>query len=161
MKGRSKIIFTKKSKRLLKGIEEDESNSDLVSRANWLRTAAGHHTKLANRLINLARTMKHKKDDDAAENDRQIVNGRTVNAYKELAGKCSRKKTLTSDQKDQIKENWKNVGKETKVQRPPAHMKKMIGAARSKKFNLSERRLKSSLNSSNNATSTTSSTLLR
>jgi len=46
MKGRSKITFAKRTKRLLKGIEGEESNADLVSRASWLRAAAGHHTKL-------------------------------------------------------------------------------------------------------------------
>ena len=107
LKGRSKIIFTKKSKRLLKGIEDDESNADLVSRASWLRAAAGHHTKLANRLINLARMMKPKGNDLAAEIDRQLVNGRTIKAYVDLAGRCSKKQTLTNDQKDQINENWK------------------------------------------------------
>ena len=75
-----------------KGIDDDDSNDDLVSRAIWLRTAAGHHTKLANRLINLARTMKPKVNDIAAEIDRQLVNGKTVKAYLELAGKCSKKK---------------------------------------------------------------------
>ena len=81
MKGRSKTSFTKKrSNMLLKGIAEDDSNADVVSRASWLRTAAGHHTKLANRLINLARTMKPKTNDVAAEIDRQLVNGRTVKA---------------------------------------------------------------------------------
>ena len=65
MKGCSKITFSKKSKRLLKGIEEEDSNADLVSRASWLRTAAGHHTKLANKLINLARIMKTRTSDAA------------------------------------------------------------------------------------------------
>jgi hypothetical protein len=58
MRGRSKITFDNKTKRLLQGTEEDEANAELVSRATWLRTAANCHTKLGNRIINLARTMK-------------------------------------------------------------------------------------------------------
>ena len=54
MRGRSKITFAKITKRLLKGIDGGDSNEDLASRATWLRTAANCHTKLANRLINLA-----------------------------------------------------------------------------------------------------------
>ena len=60
MRGRSKITFNEKTKRLLKGMEEDEENADMVSRATWLRAAAGHHTRLANKLINVARYMKTK-----------------------------------------------------------------------------------------------------
>ena len=81
----------------MKGIDEGDSNEDLASRATWLRTAANCHTNLANRLINLARTMKPKVSDVAAEIDIQLVNGRTVKAYFELAGKCSKKKMLTND----------------------------------------------------------------
>ena len=107
MKGRSKITFSRKNKRLLKGMEEDDSNADLISRASWLRTAAGHHTKLANRLISVARTMKPNTSDAAKEIDRHLVNGRTVMAYKKIAGRCSKKEILTKEQKDQIKESWK------------------------------------------------------
>ena len=99
MKGRSKITFAKRTKRLLKGIEGEESNADLVSRASWLRAAAGHHTKLANRLINLARTMKPKVNDLAAEMDRQLVNKRTIKAYDELSARCSNRKPYPMNRK--------------------------------------------------------------
>ena len=63
MKGRSKVTFSHKTKRLLKGLEEDDENADLVTRATWLRTPAGQHTGLANKLINVARNMKTKTSD--------------------------------------------------------------------------------------------------
>jgi tRNA threonylcarbamoyladenosine modification (KEOPS) complex Pcc1 subunit len=65
MKGRSRITFNKKSKRLLKSIEAEDSNADLATRAGWLRTVAGHHIKLANTLINVARTTKSKTSSEA------------------------------------------------------------------------------------------------
>ena len=104
MKGRSKITFSKQTKRLLKGIEEEDMNADLVTRANWLRTAAGHHTGLANKLINVARSMKTKTSDALKASEKQTVNARTIEAYKELAVRFSKKAELTKDQKDQIRE---------------------------------------------------------
>ena len=63
MRGRSKITFSKNTNRLFKGIEEDEENVDMVTRAKWLRAAAGHHTRLANKLINFVRYMKTEMGD--------------------------------------------------------------------------------------------------
>ena len=71
-----------------------------------MRTTANCHTKLANRLINLARTMKP-SSNVATENDRQIVTGKTMKPYLDLATKCSKKKTLTDEQKRISKASWK------------------------------------------------------
>ena len=60
MRGRSRITFTKKIKRMLQGIEDDDENAEMVSRAKWLRVAAGNHTSLGNKLVNIARRMKTK-----------------------------------------------------------------------------------------------------
>ena len=60
MRGKSRITFSKKTNRLLRGIEEDDENADMVTRAKWLRATAGHHTRLANKLINVALYMKTK-----------------------------------------------------------------------------------------------------
>ena len=106
MRGRSKITFDNKSRRLLKDIEDDDTNDDLASRATWLRAAASCHTKLGNRLINLARTMQP-SNNVATEMDRQLVTGKTHRAYVDLATKCSKKGTLTDDQKSSIKTSWK------------------------------------------------------
>ena len=57
--------------------------------------------------------MKPNTGDAVKEVDRQPVNGRTLKAYTELAGKCSNKEILTKEQKDHIKESWKkDTGKE-------------------------------------------------
>ena len=80
MKGRSRITFNKKSKRLLKSIVTDDSNADLATRAGWLRTAAGHHTKLANRLINVARTMKTRASSEAKAEEKLRTNEVTMKA---------------------------------------------------------------------------------
>ena len=117
MRGRSKITFDNKTKRLLQGIEDDEANADLVSRATWLRTAANCHTKLGNRIINLARTMKP-CNNAAAEMDRQKVTGNTAKAYVDLATKSCTKANLTEDQKKTIKANWK--GKRQRVSKSKA-----------------------------------------
>ena len=106
MRGRSKITFDNKSRRLLKGIGDDDTNDDLASRATWLRAAANCHTKLGNRFINLARTMKP-SNNVATDMDRQLVTGKTLRAYVDLATKCSKKGTLTDDQKSSIKASWK------------------------------------------------------
>ena len=63
MRGRSRITFNRKTKRLLRGIEDDDLNAELVTRAKWLRAAAGHHTRLANKPINVTRYMKSKTGD--------------------------------------------------------------------------------------------------
>ena len=39
MEGRSKITFSKTTNRLLKDIEEDEENADMVSRTKWLSSS--------------------------------------------------------------------------------------------------------------------------
>ena len=123
MRGRSKITFNEKTKMLLKGMEEDEENADIVSRATWFRAAAGCRTKLANKLINVARYMKTKTGDEQKAIEIQTLSIKTFAAYKELVAKLSKKEELAQSQKDQIKESWmtkrtKQKGKEkrTKVQ---------------------------------------------
>ena len=80
MRGRSKISFAKKSKRLLKGIEDEADDGDLATRATWLRNAANNHVRLGNKLLNLARTMKP-SNNEVVEKDRQFVTGKTLAAY--------------------------------------------------------------------------------
>ena len=38
MRGRSRITFSKKTKRLLRDIAGEDENADLLTRAKWLRT---------------------------------------------------------------------------------------------------------------------------
>ena len=85
----------------------DDSNADLATRAGWLRTAAGHHTKLANRLINVARTMKTRASSKAKAEEKLRTNEVTMRAYKELAERGSKQENLSDKQKAIIREGWK------------------------------------------------------
>ena len=62
IRGRSRITFSKKTKRLLRGIADEDEDADLLTRAKWLRAAAGHHTRMANELIMVARYMKTRRE---------------------------------------------------------------------------------------------------
>ena len=75
-------------------------NADLVTRANWLRTAAVHHIGLANKLINVARSMETSTSDALKASEKQFANVRKIEAYKELAVRFSKKAELRKDQKD-------------------------------------------------------------
>ena len=86
-------------------MEEEEENADMVCRAKWLRAAAGHHTKLANKLINVARSMKTKTGDEQRTAEIKTLSIKTIAAYKELAAKLSKNEELAQSQKDQIKQN--------------------------------------------------------
>lgn len=110
MRGRSRITFSKKTKRLLICIEKDDGNADTVTRAKWLRTAAGHHTRLANKLINVVRYMKTKTGDAQRAAGIQRRSIKTIAAYTELTGNLSKQEKLTHNQKDQIKESWTAKG---------------------------------------------------
>ena len=48
----------RKTRNVLQGIEEEEDNAELVTRAEWLRKVAGEHTVMGNKLISIARRMK-------------------------------------------------------------------------------------------------------
>ena len=106
MRGRSKITLNEKTKGLLKGMEDNDENADLVNRATWLSAAAGRHTRLANKLINVARCMKTKASNDQKASGHQMLNLITIKAYKDLAAKLSKKEEPARAQKDKIKESW-------------------------------------------------------
>ena len=70
--------------------------------------------------------MKPKAGNIPPEIDRQIVSGKTVKAYFELAGKCSKKKALTDEQKNLIKVNWKKKReRKTKKAAPTTEQKEV------------------------------------
>ena len=48
MRGRSKVVFKKKGRNTLEGMEDQDDSEDLVNRAKWLRQLAGYHSKLGN-----------------------------------------------------------------------------------------------------------------
>ena len=78
----------------------------MVTRAKWLRAAAGHHTRLANKLINGVRYTKPKTGDAQRAAEIKGLSIKTTAAYKELAGKISKQEKLRQSQEDQIKESW-------------------------------------------------------
>ena len=99
----------------MKGIEDEGSNADLATRAGWLRTAAGHHTKLANKLINIAPTMKTKATNGANAEEKLKTNEVTMKAYKELAARGTKKEDLSVEQKAIMKEGWKRKRERNKT----------------------------------------------
>ena len=62
MRGKSRINFSKKTKRLLRDIADEDENADLLTIAKWLRAAVGHHTRMANKLIMVVRYMKTRRE---------------------------------------------------------------------------------------------------
>ena len=109
-----------------------------------MRTAAGHHTQFANRLISVTRTMKPKVSDAAKEIDRQLVNGRTVMAYKELAGNAARGRSSPNNRRTKPRIVGKGNGNgKAKTQIQPQHRKKKNGPTFSPKSKSSGLRSKS------------------
>ena len=98
----------------MKSIEVDDSNADLATRAGWLRTAAGHHTKLSNRL-NAARTMKTRASSEAKAEEKLRTNEATLKAYKDLAERGSKQENLSDKQKAIIREGWKRKRERNKT----------------------------------------------
>ena len=92
MRGRSRITFSRKTKRLLMDIADEADDADLLTRAKWLRTAAGHHTSMANKFISIVRYMKNKTGDAQRIAETRLLSYKTAIAYKELAGKLSKRK---------------------------------------------------------------------
>ena len=99
MRGRSRITFIKKIKRLLRDIYDEYEDADLLTRAKWLRAAAGHHTRMANKLIMVARYMKNKAADTQRTAEMRLLSYKTAVAHKELAGKLSNKGKADTDPK--------------------------------------------------------------
>ena len=118
MRGRSRIAFKNKTRNVLNGIEEEESNAEAATRVEWLRKAAGDHTKLGNKLINVARRMKtaaRNKEHTEKNEENANLNKATCEAYEQLASNISKKMQLTEHQKKQMKDKWhKGISNRTK-----------------------------------------------
>ena len=103
MRGRSRITFSKKHKRLLRDLaDEEEEDQDLLTRAKWLTAAAGHHTSLGNKLITIARYMKSKTVDPHRTAEVRLLCHKTAVAYKDIASNHGKRKQLTQSQKDNV-----------------------------------------------------------
>ena len=88
MKGRSKITFQSKEVNTLQSAEKQPGNSELVTRAKWLRRTAGQHAELGNKLITTARRMKAassiaRDEEEGARN--KTLNRKTIHSYIMLA----------------------------------------------------------------------------
>ena len=67
-------------------IADEYEDADLLTRAKWLRAAAGHHTRMANKHIMVARYMKNKTADAQRTAEMRLLSYKTAVTYKELAG---------------------------------------------------------------------------
>ena len=109
MKGRSKLKFKKKTRDSLEGIEADDGNLEQVSKAKWWRQVAAAHTKMGNKLTNVARRMKTKHKGQGGEltkdKNKDLIQ-RTFKAYCQMATKQSSKHQLSDQQKKQIGLQW-------------------------------------------------------
>ena len=106
MKGRPKLKFKKKTRDSLEGIEADDGNLEQVSKAKWLRQVAAAHTKMGNKLTNVARRMKTKhkgQGGELAKDENKDLVQRTFKAYCQMATNQSSKHQLSDQQKKQIR----------------------------------------------------------
>ena len=113
MKGRSKIVFKNKTKDCLEGIEAEDENAELVSKAKWTRHIADVHTALGNKLINVARRIKANgrlHGSNVKKDENKMLIGKTIQAYQDLAAKHATKHQLNANQKKQIEQQWIQKG---------------------------------------------------
>ena len=100
MKGRSKITFKEETRNIPKGIDEEEENADLVTRAEWLRKVAEEHTAMGNKLINIARRMKIKArrngSSDGTEENPMLMGKTWIHAIKSASSSARRSSYLIS-----------------------------------------------------------------
>ena len=88
----------------LEGMEQEEGTTE-VDRLSKLRNAAGEHTALGNKLINVARRMKansKRKGDTQKRLVDHMLNASTMEAYSEQADKSRGRLHLTAEQRASI-----------------------------------------------------------
>ena len=84
-----------------------EENTSVVTKAKWLRQVAATHTKMGNKLINVARRMKANSSREVVSQRKEentMLIQRTYNAYCEEAAKQSKRRQLNDQQQKQIKQ---------------------------------------------------------
>ena len=99
MRGRSKITF-KKTRNILEAMELEEDNVEQVHRISYFRKAAGDHTAMRNKLINVARTMKanaRNKEEHEKVRLNHSLSATTMEEYSELADNTSGRKHTTPE----------------------------------------------------------------
>ena len=109
MKGRSKIEFKQETKEALEGVEKDAKSPEDATRLEVLRSIAGYHTLLGNKLNSIARRMKtnaRNKGDRSTHEENDRLNASTLNTYQTYASRAASRKDLTDQQKQHMKSNW-------------------------------------------------------
>ena len=83
-------------------MELEENNTGKVDRLTWLRTAAGDHTALGNKLVNVARRMKadarNKEAHEQVRLNHSLI-ATAMEAYSELADNISGRKHIAPEQR--------------------------------------------------------------
>ena len=112
-----------------------------LPKAKWYRQTATHHTKLGNKLINIARRIKtialNKNDPQRVQENRNLISN-TMDSYIERATKITKKCVLDEQQKSQMRSSWKdkvsgkgsgNQDKEQQRQKDEEHVADVQNAA--------------------------------
>ena len=83
-----------KCENILAGIQVDEEIAEKVQRTTWLKKAAGDHTAMGNKLINVARRMnvnaRSKGEHDKVKLDHRLI-ATTMVAYSGFASNANRR----------------------------------------------------------------------
>ena len=109
MPGRSRIAYRKTTKSILHGHDNEVENQD-DTRCKLLSRIASQHTQLGNKLKNIAKRMitnTRKKADQESFRENQRLNESTRQTYLKLAEEVAAKRSLSDQQKEQIKGNRK------------------------------------------------------
>ena len=90
MRGRPMVTFKKMSRNILQGIEYGEDTAEQIKRIDWRRKAAGDHTVMGNRLINIARRMKaNARNKGESERSKKMTNSMAI-LWKPIASRPKR-----------------------------------------------------------------------
>ena len=116
MRGRSKVVFQKKEKNSLDGIDLDEDKAAwcFAIKAEWYRQTAGQHNRLSNILISIAKQMKAAVKSGSGQREKEQSNAmitNTLKSYIKLAAKLSKKSQLNDTHKEQVATQWINLNR--------------------------------------------------
>lgn len=101
---------------MLRDIADEDEDADLITRAKWLRAAAGHHTRMANKLIMVVRYMENKTGDAQRAAEMRLLSYKTCRRVQRNTGKTEQQGKLSQTQKDPIEKCWLNEASKEKGQ---------------------------------------------
>ena len=90
-------------------MEKDAKPPEDATRLEVLRSIAGDHTLLGNKLNSIARRMKtnaRNKGDRSTCDENERPNASTRSTYGAYASRAAKRKDLTDQQKQHMKSNW-------------------------------------------------------